>query len=207
MAVADANLTSREADIHRQLEQLREQRQRLAPEAMTDRKAAAELERVEAEIQGQEQELERIGLAQTELSRRDDEATAEQRAQACAAALERVSALGEQRARAGRAVDAAAVKLAKALRDHHEASIEQGHALQALARVSTPHQARELRTLITRAPRIARYVADAIGAAMRSAGVGPEMLPFTYKSPVLVSARPLGEADPGRELAEEAAQI
>ncbi len=83
------DLDALEADAERRLGELQEQRQRLAPEALTDADVAAELAGVDSEVRECEQALERVRLARVEQGRRAADAHAEEeRARRAAAQAE-----------------------------------------------------------------------------------------------------------------------
>jgi hypothetical protein len=91
------------ADAERHVSELRDQRQRCAPEALVDDEAAEELRAVEAELADAERALELSALGEVEVARRGQEAEGEvqekarQAAQTEADKLERIIA-GDERA-------------------------------------------------------------------------------------------------------------
>jgi hypothetical protein len=122
-------LDTMEADAHRRIVVLTEQRKRLSFDALTDEDVRLELSNVEAEIEAAETELERIALARVEEKRREPLEAAERRKVEKARQLAdkmdpRVAAL-ETKADAELAVAAKTLsELRTARRQRHEHRVE-----------------------------------------------------------------------------------
>lgn len=117
MAVADMDLSAITADAESNLERLRADAVRLAPEALVDVDVRAELDDVEAQIASCERELERVETARGELGRRASEAEAQSQLEARQAAQERAKTIDGERLKAASAVDGSLRKAAHAIRD------------------------------------------------------------------------------------------
>lgn len=134
MAVANAepvDLDALQKDAERRIEQLREQRMRLAPEALTDSEVAAELKAIEGEIANCEAALERMKLAWAEKDRRSRQEQADAEAERRTAAMRKARELEAERRRASRAVDSALRRFATALRSFGKTTTAQERALRA----------------------------------------------------------------------------
>jgi DNA repair exonuclease SbcCD ATPase subunit len=119
-----------EAASEAELEQLRERRQRLAPEALTQARAATQLAKVEGEIRDAEQRAERIQLARTELDRREAEEELASAQAAREAALQQARELQTERQRLAAEIDERAAAYAAALRAWDRVTSEQESALR-----------------------------------------------------------------------------
>ncbi len=112
---ADIDPAALAVDAEDRLRQLREQRQRLALDALVDPMVAAELADVEAEIATAERAIERAMLAGQEKDRRQHEAAENAAREAREAAAARVVELTAALESAGRRVDAAFSEAATAV--------------------------------------------------------------------------------------------
>lgn len=194
MTTAAPDLTIAERETRARLEDLCRRRQQLTPEARGSQKAAAELATVEEELAGQELELERIVLAQQELSRRDQEAAVAAAAERRAQALARARDLAERRLKAAKAIDAALARFARALADHHQASLEQSRALVAAGGGGT------FDSPASRALPMEGMIHQAIARAFLDADVPQGVLDIKHRR---LDSQPLAETDPGLALVEE----
>jgi FtsZ-interacting cell division protein ZipA len=106
-----------QADARERLETLREQRVRLAPEALTDAAAKAEMLNLEAEIAAAETALDLVEVARGETGRREREATEqaerEHREAENAAALKMVPAVAKQKGVVDAVLASAAAEVVK----------------------------------------------------------------------------------------------
>ena len=137
----DLDLDSIEADATGRLGDLREQRARLALDALGDGEVARELEAVEAEIRSTEQALERVQLAGTEHGRRAAAARAAEEVAAREAALDRARLLQREREAGAVAVDAALEALAAAVKAWLSTCDEQDAALAEAGRPPSSNSA------------------------------------------------------------------
>lgn len=111
----DFDLAALHQDAASRLEQLREQQQRLALDAIGDDDISQELANLESEIASTEGELRRLDLAATELERRDAEAQEQAEEARRHAARGRAKKAAARRLPAAEKIDAAAADLAGAL--------------------------------------------------------------------------------------------
>lgn len=119
-----------EAEAEARLEQLREHRRRLAPEALSDRLAAERLTAVEAEIGALEVTLARVPLARAEAAHRREQAERDEAARR--PQLLKAAKLKRERVKAAQAVDQAAAAYAEALRRWDRLTTEQESLLHPL---------------------------------------------------------------------------
>lgn len=179
MTVAELDLEAVEADAKAKIAELEKAAERLAPEALTDRGVAAELEAVESERRAAELAIEHANAARREIARRDAEAQAQAEAEARAQALERARAIDVERVKAAVAVDAA---LRKA-----------GFALADLARLARDESAELAQAALPRLTPPSRSVmGGALFAALGEAGVKAGDL-FEIERPIPERRRPLAE--------------
>lgn len=136
------DLAALAADATRRLGELEEQRLHLAPEALTDKKAAAELADVESEIAACRRTLERVGLAREEQQRRVLAAEASAREEARQAHLAEARRLQAERETAAVAVDKAAAVFAQKLRAFDRITSEQESHLRRAGDVTAAGIAR-----------------------------------------------------------------
>lgn len=106
-----------EHDARGRLAGLREKRQRLAPEALTDSDVAAEVKLLDDEIAAAERAAELAPLAREELARREREKVQDADGARREQARKQAAAAAKQRPALAAAVDAAAAAFAKALAD------------------------------------------------------------------------------------------
>ena len=130
-----------ERDTQEQVERLRERRQMLALDGLTDPAAAAELSKVKADLDAAENALGHIELARTETARREQEALDQAAQQARDEAFARARELQTEREKAAARFDAAASKLASSLADLHKICGEQANLLLAAGRRQARDQA------------------------------------------------------------------
>ena len=142
-AVETVDLDAIERDTQEQVERLRERRQTLSLDALTDPATAAELAEVETELRSAENALSHIELARTETARRERETLDRQAQLARDEALDKARELQVERERAAARFDAAAAKLASALADLYRIAGEQSNAL--LAAGARPHGSAQFR--------------------------------------------------------------
>jgi SMC interacting uncharacterized protein involved in chromosome segregation len=120
----DLDLDALEADAREKIEELSEQIQRLAPEALRDEDIARELMRLlEAERLTASRAIEQVNAAREELGRRGEEVDAEAKAQAEVEAREAARVRAAECAQAVHRVDAALNSLAEAYRDVQRLSV------------------------------------------------------------------------------------
>jgi hypothetical protein len=125
------DLDVRASDLIARREQLREQQARIAPEAVSDDRAAQEEADVVSQIVAVDRELDRIALARTEIDRREQEAQRQAKEKAIAAAARR-AAKSQERVRPSReAIDSTALAYAKALASDCELSQQLARDLRA----------------------------------------------------------------------------
>jgi hypothetical protein len=109
-----------EQDAERQLADLKEQAERLAPEALTDETIAQELCGVESEREAAERQLQLARLARSEIDRREQVAKDEAERVAREKLLTQAAKLAARLPAAAQAVDEAAAQLAKAIAAHRD---------------------------------------------------------------------------------------
>lgn len=131
MSTATVDLDELQAEADSRLAELREQRQRLAPEALRTKTGATKLARVEAEIREAEQSLDRVQLARTETARREEQARADAVSERRTAALQRARELQTERQKAAKAVDTALRRFATTLASWDRITTEQEQTLRA----------------------------------------------------------------------------
>lgn len=137
----DVDLDEFRAGTEARIAELREQRQRLAPEALTNTAAAKRLATIEADLAAAEQALERVDLAAAETDRREIEAREQAEAQARAEGLQRAQELQRDRELAAVEVDTAARTFAEALQRWDAIAAEQERAVRQAGWSSVTAQA------------------------------------------------------------------
>ena len=182
-AAADQIIRDGEA----RLQELRERRQELSFDALTDPKAEKELAAVEADLAVAEQSLERGRLAARERARRSSQAAVDAATARKAEGRRRAGELQqERRALAGR-IDKKLVALARDLGELEKLGVEQAHALVAGGAQSPQANASAwLRSA---------QVAAAAVQACREAGV-PERVMVPLNAPSARAVRSLADMTP-----------
>ena len=177
----EGSLGAIQADARERLETLREQRARLAPEALVDAAAKAEMANLEDEIRAAETALDLVEVARGETGRREREATASAEHAAAVAAEAQAQTLQPQIAKAAQRVDTAAGVFAEsvtAFRDLREA--------QAGALARTPRGAEAVRARQYKPAR----VSEALSVALRERGVKIEGVVGSARDEPLAATEP-----------------
>jgi hypothetical protein len=177
----DLNLHALRADAEVRLVQLREQRGRLSPEALTDPDVAQELEDVESQIAATEAELARIGRAGTEAERRAVQERTESETARRESHLAEARRLQGEREQAARLCDETAAAYAAALRGHFDVCGRQDQALNLAGERVAP------------SPPWGPTVG--LIHALRAAGTPPGMIELAS---MRAKVGPLAESDPKR---------
>jgi chromosome segregation ATPase len=141
-AAATHDLDGIEQGITERLGELREQRQRLSLDALTNSKAAKELEDVEGRIVGVQAELDRVGLARAERERRELDARQAEVDDRQRAAMTAARELQVDREKAAKAVDRATNAYVDAIASYFEVCRAQQAKLVAAGAPQLAHIAR-----------------------------------------------------------------
>jgi hypothetical protein len=128
------SLDAMQADTETRLAELRQRRQELSLDALTDQGVAKRLATVESDIATAESALERVGLARAEGQRRELQARSEAEAERRANALQQARALQSEREKGAAAVDAAAKAFAEKLAAWDQITTRQESALRVAGR-------------------------------------------------------------------------
>ncbi len=181
----NADLAAIERDADARVALLRKQRQRLAPEALTDDAVKAELLNIESELVEAERAAELAPLAREERERREREAREQAKEQQREAAFNRGRELEPERVKRAQGVDKAIAALMKALKAYRDTAGEQ---YANLRRAGLDPQ---------------RHHPERVLAAVR-AGMLAEQLPSVAFAdvfgPLGKNDRPLAESEPEKEL-------
>lgn len=151
-----------QADASEQLETLREQRQRLAPEALVDASAKAEMKTLEDEIRAAEQALDLVDVARGETGRRAREAAEAAARAAVAQAEAQARALQPKIRKAAERYDTAAATLAECAVAYKDLKDAQAGAIARTPRGAEGARAREYKP---------GRLSEALQVALRERGV------------------------------------